>query len=259
MPKRKRSIDRRGHADESGDDGEQSDVDAAVERAPAVDMVAFCVACGCNDASQFSRRMLERKGRFGDRTRRCKACVAASTDAESSAKRPSEVASKWEAAQLLQQRNAVGWEQALTSSRSGARDVDAANAKGRQLVAEEARKVDLAMQSAGREARMDKQRKKLQKALRQIVDLKEMAAAGVPLEATQELKIMREAALKAELSELDASHAESPPDGASDFRGKLLGRGREELMQDHDYDEGGANVSSSTATFVFKRAKTLES
>ena len=49
----------------------------------------------------------------------------------------------------------------------------------------------------------EKKRKKLQKALRQIGELKEKLAAGVKLEKTQEGKISREAELLAELAELD--------------------------------------------------------
>ena len=35
-----------------------------------------CVACGTTDAKAFSHRMIKRRGRHGDRTRRCLACVA---------------------------------------------------------------------------------------------------------------------------------------------------------------------------------------
>lgn len=50
----------------------------------------------------------------------------------------------------------------------------------------------------------DKKLKKLQKALRQIEELKEKAAQGLPLEKTQQSKIEREAELRAELDELVA-------------------------------------------------------
>ena len=41
-----------------------------------------CVSCGAEDASAFSKRMLNKRGRHGDRVRRCRACVEAALAAE---------------------------------------------------------------------------------------------------------------------------------------------------------------------------------
>lgn len=59
------------------------------------------------------------------------------------------------------------------------------------------------LQSVDAQSETEKKRKKLQKALRQIGELKQKLAAGVKLEKTQEGKISREAELLAELAELD--------------------------------------------------------
>ena len=40
------------------------------------DLTAYCMACGSTDAGAFSARMLNKRGRHGDRMRRCKQCVA---------------------------------------------------------------------------------------------------------------------------------------------------------------------------------------
>ena len=52
------------------------------ESAPHVDLVAFCVSCSTNDPAAFSKRMLNKRGRHGDRVRRCRACVEAALAAE---------------------------------------------------------------------------------------------------------------------------------------------------------------------------------
>ena len=58
------------------------------------------------------------------------------------------------------------------------------------------------LQSVDTQSETEKKRKKLQKALRQIDELKEKMAAGVRLEKTQETKITREDELRAELAAL---------------------------------------------------------
>lgn len=60
------------------------------------------------------------------------------------------------------------------------------------------------LQSADGVSEREKKLKKLQKALRQIDELKAKRAAGTALEKTQEGKIEREEELKAELAELMA-------------------------------------------------------
>jgi hypothetical protein len=58
------------------------------------------------------------------------------------------------------------------------------------------------LQSSDVQTESDKKKKKLQKALRQIQDLKEKVAMGMKLEKTQEGKISREAELRVELEQL---------------------------------------------------------
>ena len=62
--------------------------------------------------------------------------------------------------------------------------------------------------SVDSQSEAEKKRKKLQKALRQIEELKAKQAAGGELEKTQEGKIARESELRAELEALDAQGAE---------------------------------------------------
>ena len=149
MPKKNRSIDRRvlpkEEAEKPADEVEEEVVPSKHAK---VDMVAFCVACGCNDAAQFSRRMLERKGRFGDRTRRCKACVGASEETQGggSKKLPSEIADRWEAAQAAREKSAREWESVALASGTGTRDLAAANA------AAERRVVQASLQAAAKAA-----------------------------------------------------------------------------------------------------------
>jgi len=58
------------------------------------------------------------------------------------------------------------------------------------------------LQSTDGVGEKEKKMKKLQKALRQIEDLKAKQAQGITLEKTQEGKIVREDELRAELTEL---------------------------------------------------------
>jgi len=69
------------------------------------------------------------------------------------------------------------------------------------------------MGSADGVGEKEKKMKKLQKALRQIDEIKAKQARGVALEKTQQGKIEREEALRAELQELMAQPDEAPPAG----------------------------------------------
>lgn len=151
------------------------------ESAPHVDLVAFCVSCSTNDPAAFSKRMLNKRGRHGDRVRRCRACVSAAEEAE---------------------REAV---KSAATSEMGQREEAQTAQESRAAAAPESR--------AGAEEELERRRKKLLKALRQIDELKQRRAAGHTLEKTQEQKIAREAALQAELALLstDSSHAEPQP------------------------------------------------
>lgn len=77
MPKRCRGgLDRRPRQPaEPEEESMNEDQAPAPLSQPRVDVVAFCSACGQNDPSMFSRRMLERRGRHGERTRRCRSCI----------------------------------------------------------------------------------------------------------------------------------------------------------------------------------------
>ena len=186
MPKRNRSIDRRPQrkeeAPEEGEDNGNAE-DLTPDRRAPVDVVAFCATCGCNDPAEFSKRMLQRQGRFGERTRRCKACVAASeAEGQTSQKLSSEIADKWEAAQAKQRQSASGWERAAKAI---------------------SKQVEEQMMQAREEKEEGKKRKRLLKQLSSIADLKERLADGEPLEATQRDKIARESSIEAELMALD--------------------------------------------------------
>jgi hypothetical protein len=202
MPKRNRSIDRRPQrkeeAPEEGEDSGNAE-DLTPDRRAPVDVVAFCAACGCNDPAEFSKRMLQRQGRFGERTRRCKACVAASeAEGQTSQKLSSEIADKWEAAQAKQRQSASGWERAAKAT-----SVEAANAQSGLLVRAISKQVEEQMMQAREEKEEGKKRKRLLKQLSSIADLKERLADGEPLEATQRDKIARESSIEAELMALD--------------------------------------------------------
>ena len=202
MPKRNRSIDRRPQRKEEppeeGEDNGNAE-DLTPDRRAPVDVVAFCAACGCNDPAEFSKRMLQRQGRFGERTRRCKACVAASeAEGQTSQKLSSEIADKWEAAQAKQRQSASGWERAAKAT-----SVEAANAQSGLLVRAISKQVEEQMMQAREEKEEGKKRKRLLKQLSSIADLKERLADGEPLEATQRDKIARESSIEAELMALD--------------------------------------------------------
>jgi len=125
-------------------------------------------------------------------------------------------ASRWELAQAAKERSDGAW--AAVAEASG---VAAANARAEEQIREAARKAasaDALPQSiqpssadavgpvaaaAATAEDADKARRKLLKALRQIEELKQRLADGDGLEETQRLKIGREAALRAELRELD--------------------------------------------------------
>ena len=221
MPRRNKQIDRRLISKA----GEREEQDEEASKAPEppppeVDVIAFCSSCGTNDARQFSKRMLERRGRHGDRTRRCMACVdaghfpqAAPTDAFmptsvlSSAVRDKverTASSRWAAAEADRERRARDYAAETRASAAapsaapgrGVRGVagselrgDGGACDGRRAVPGGARggeAVD-ARGGAVADAELDLERKckKLRKALRLIGELKRRHAAGVPLEASQ--------------------------------------------------------------------------
>ena len=239
MPKRNRSLDRRTIPKEEPTPEEISDLAAPIEKAPPIDVVAFCVDCGCNDAAAFSKRMLERKGRFGDRTRRCRECVARSElEGESGAKRPSEVANAWEAAQARQQANAQAWEAASINEETGGRDVNKANKTAERNIANVTVEVEKEMMTSSSLAEVadtmlpeppaaavaptdvERQKRKLQKALRHIADLRQRKRRGEVLEATQLRKLARGATFKSALLQLE------------DGDDSLMDRSEEEIEQE---------------------------
>ena len=65
------------------------------------------------------------------------------------------------------------------------------------------------LQSVDAQSESEKKRKKLQKALRQIDDLKEKEQQGVKLEKTQQGKIAREEELRAELEAVNKESADA--------------------------------------------------
>ena len=142
----------------------------SVEVEPEIDMVAFCVSCGTNDPSVFSKRMLHKRGRHGDRVRRCRACVNAAEQAE------------------LQK----AAEPAISTS-SPCADCGVPLDSGSEHL------LCVACGMSAVEQSNERQRKKLLKMLRQIEELKMKRASGIPLEQTQLQKIEREATLQEEL------------------------------------------------------------
>lgn len=128
--------------------------------------VACCVACGTTDAASFSARMLNKRGRHGERCRRCRTCVAAQEE--------------------LEQRQAHERRSTAVQLASGG-DADGSLA------------VDPATQETAQESVLEKRRKKVLKALRQIEELRAKQAAGLALEATQHEKMARQSDLQAEL------------------------------------------------------------
>jgi hypothetical protein len=84
MPKRRRprEYDRRELAESGEEETEEQNNAAASEQEVSIDIVAFCTACGINDPAAFSKRMLHKRGRHGERIRRCRACVSAAEASE---------------------------------------------------------------------------------------------------------------------------------------------------------------------------------
>eukprot|EP00966_Prymnesium_polylepis_P307938 7116618-Prymnesium_polylepis.1 len=71
------------NADDRESDGDDAAENAANAKPKRLDADATeCATCDETDAAMFSSRMLNKRGRHGDRVRRCKACVAASEQAE---------------------------------------------------------------------------------------------------------------------------------------------------------------------------------
>lgn len=192
----------------------------------------MCVSCGCTERGAFSKRMLERRGRFGERTRRCKSCVAA-VEHEGPAQ-PLGVPDRWAAAQLVKEKNTQSWktvlacEGLLAANAEAERAVATAHAAAAQVrpattreEAEREAEAEAAAESeaeAGHTAKaaveavdelpdsepraaprgvegVEREKRKLQKALRSIAELKMRRANGEVLEATQLQKIAREGQL----------------------------------------------------------------
>ena len=177
MPKKNRSIDRRVLPKQEEEEEKPADEEEIVpSKHVKVDMVAFCVACGCNEASQFSRRMLERKGRFGDRTRRCKACVVASEETQGggSSKLKSEIADRWEAAQAAREKSAQEWESVALANGSGERDLAAANA------AAERRVIQASLQAAAKAAAASRAAEEEEEEEEPPQEVKQVAAEVAP-------------------------------------------------------------------------------
>ena len=202
MPSKKsRSIDRRvtrkvEEAPAEEDPAEEEPVGEDCARNQKLDMVAFCVTCGCNDASQFSNRMLNLRGRFGERTRRCRACVAVQ---ESETTRPA--ISRWDAAQAVQLNSARGWKAMVESNSipaTAGRQMVLAAAESAQWPADAPRHQDADQAPAT----VEQQRKKLGRLLGKIGELNRRRSAGDALETTQLAKLGREADVRAELARL---------------------------------------------------------
>lgn len=122
---------------------------------PEIDVVAFCASCGCNDPALFSQRMLHRFGRFGERTRRCKQCVAAAeASGQTNKKLASEIANRWEAAQAVQRQSATGWEKIAKQTGS----VHAANALADLQVVAAAKQAEALRAQAAVQASRDQER-----------------------------------------------------------------------------------------------------
>ena len=67
------------HAEEADLEAEDREV---AERAQLAGLDCFCVTCHTTDPDAFSTRMLNKRGRHGERVRRCRACVAAAEEEE---------------------------------------------------------------------------------------------------------------------------------------------------------------------------------
>ena len=76
------------------DDGSSDDEDGVTQQqqVPIGDGNAYCVSCYTTDPDAFSQRMLHKRGRHGDRVRRCRACVTTAEAAALEAARASSVA-----------------------------------------------------------------------------------------------------------------------------------------------------------------------
>ena len=75
MGKRKRKRRQGSESDEDKDD-------AVEEHVRVTDQTVICVSCSTTDPAAFSKRMLEKRGRHGDRVRRCRECVLAAEAVE---------------------------------------------------------------------------------------------------------------------------------------------------------------------------------
>eukprot|EP00928_Gymnodinium_smaydae_P041702 TRINITY_DN28187_c0_g1_i1.p1 TRINITY_DN28187_c0_g1~~TRINITY_DN28187_c0_g1_i1.p1 ORF type:complete len:273 (-),score=37.38 TRINITY_DN28187_c0_g1_i1:186-1004(-) len=229
------------------------------EEAQVVPVV--CTSCGEEDPSAFSRRMLNRRGRFGERTRLCRSCVggqdastlhttgdtlagtAGSATASSAGKlhgndkKIAKLRTTLRRIQEFKQQRADGvrldFAQAeqitrepeyLATLRALGSDfsMDGAQASSTQDVCGGA---PLPADKAERE----KRRQKVDKALRQINELKERRSKGQRLEKTQEEKIGRERVLRAELLQLGGCETVLPESIDEEGRHRSVKRGIDEV------------------------------
>lgn len=218
-------VDRRPRtrdAEEQVQEEAEDEPPPAREREPPVDVVAFCSACGTNDASLFSKRMLERRGRHGDRTRRCRECIEGGHFGDSNGqpdifvptsvlhsalavKSTASAPSRWEAAEEAAKQSARSYK-AVQAAAHASRAVHDKQAQARSLVSDHEAAVHGAGDETGGAADIERQRRKIRKALRLISELKERRASGEKLEASQELKISRENALRSDLRSLEEGY-----------------------------------------------------
>lgn len=238
MPRRHRGIDTRNLPKPTDDDGKEICKEVDIEASPTgrfakVDVNAFCTACGVNDPAAFSNRMLyQKRGRHGERTRRCMQCVEkghfATSDSSDAVFRPASVlhscvsqlpaaapADRWAAAELAREESARLYMAAAAAARRS-QAVHAAQAAQRAQATEiNGAEVTTTVQpSAGARgaaadagvAETERKRKRLRKALRDIDELKQRRKCGESLEATQEAKLARESALRAELRSIEEGY-----------------------------------------------------
>jgi len=266
MPKR-RGVDRRPRQPTTVEELEDQEEVQHIEREPKVDsFVAYCVACGTNDANAFSNRMLERRGRHGDRTRRCKDCtkvgalgeqVAEATDifvptsvlhsaVAEQGKATSAAPSRWEAAEAAREQIARSYAAASAAAQASHAAHAAQAAQAAQAAhgaAQAANEAPLAPPSqdgvAPGSADVERRRRKIRKALRLIAELKQRHASGAALEASQQLRINREAELRSELANLENGYVflmeaqEAPAPGRSSASAAKQAAKRPRV----DYDE----------------------
>lgn len=232
MPRRHSGIDTRNLPKPTDDDGKEHEA-SPTGRFAEVDVNAFCTACGVNDKAAFSNRMLyQKRGRHGERTRRCMECVEnghfATSDSSDAVFRPASVlhscvsqlpaaapADRWAAAEAAREESARLYMAAAAAARrslavhaaQAAQTAQAAEINGAEMTTtvQPSTGARGAAADAG-VAETERKRKRLRKALRDIDELKQRRKCGELLEATQEAKLARESALRAELSSIEEGY-----------------------------------------------------